>query len=821
MRNVQRVSSLARQLGPLLNGARPAVRESLHASCVGTKCFRPRNVYIQCNYLSYLRPNHASVTRDGFRSLSSSRLGISVANYPAVCASSSRLPSVLHRSMLASSSNRSQDPTVPRFDSRRQREYRSVVRPRVVTGISKWRSRVNQGQSHRRFSSNTPAPVKKPESRIAFRDALRSPVKAAKFTVQSLRDLMNWGRHMWAGIKLLAADVRVSWRVLAKISHGKQITRRERNFLVQTGVDLARLVPFSLFLIVPAAEFALPFALRLFPNMLPSQFQSEMQKEESMKRQLKANLELAKYLRDVVEKQAKSIKSSDKDSAIKQEAGQLTDFLQAIRSGKQVDLSEVSRFARLFNDELTLDGAVRAQLVAMAKYMGIAAHGTDQLLRFRLRSRLNSIKNDDMQITWEGGADSLTDEEVVKACADRGIRSVGVSNQDLRVQLSSWLEMSQDRAVPGSLMIMSRAFLYAGDEDGLKETLSSLSEEVYEDVTMEAGAGDGSTIDRLEEARRQSKLIELESEREARKDKEAAELKQRIEEEKVAAQMSAPLEDPKVSIEEIPAVENISDANGMASATAREAKIISERFEAGSTESPAPVPPAASSSDDFVSVKNGASGAGDAVSEGDRTSIGAGKDVLESPGDLTKDEEQLAVERNAMRRFVDHLQSFSSESAVEKERLELENLKDELEEAESLLQSRGGGNESELNRFKRMVSKLEKQVENVDAKLGASMKLLDLDNDGRMQFDEIVDAVKLLAPSEGDAEVVTEALRRLDADADGTITREDIGRLLRELEVESAGMEVSETNGVEISTDATSSNGSVAPAAVKSASVKA
>lgn len=39
-----------------------------------------------------------------------------------------------------------------------------------------------------------------------------------------------------------------------------------------------------------------------------------MKKEEDMKRSLKARLELAKYLRDVVEKKAKAIKASSEDS---------------------------------------------------------------------------------------------------------------------------------------------------------------------------------------------------------------------------------------------------------------------------------------------------------------------------------------------------------------------------------------------------------------------------------------------------------------------------------------------------------------------------
>lgn len=149
---------------------------------------------------------------------------------------------------------------------------------------------------------------------VTWREALKSPRKAIAYAGQLRRDLVDWAKHMWAGAKLLAADVRVSYKILKRVTSGKQITRRERNFIVQTGVDLARLVPFSLFLIIPLAEFALPFALRLFPNMLPSQFQDQMKEAENLKRRLKARLELAKYLREVVEEKAKLVKASDANS---------------------------------------------------------------------------------------------------------------------------------------------------------------------------------------------------------------------------------------------------------------------------------------------------------------------------------------------------------------------------------------------------------------------------------------------------------------------------------------------------------------------------
>lgn len=150
--------------------------------------------------------------------------------------------------------------------------------------------------------------------RVTWREALKSPRKAIAYAGQLRHDIVDWAKHMWAGAKLLAADVRVSYKILKRVTGGKEITRRERNFIVQTGVDLARLVPFSLFLIIPLAEFALPFALKLFPNMLPSQFQDQMKEAEDLKRRLKARLELAKYLREVVEEKAKLVKASDANS---------------------------------------------------------------------------------------------------------------------------------------------------------------------------------------------------------------------------------------------------------------------------------------------------------------------------------------------------------------------------------------------------------------------------------------------------------------------------------------------------------------------------
>lgn len=80
--------------------------------------------------------------------------------------------------------------------------------------------------------------------------------------------------HYYHGFRLLFIDVKISYRLIMKVLNGEDLTRREHKQLVRTVADMFRLLPFSVFIIVPFMEFLLPVFLKLFPNMLPSTFQS-------------------------------------------------------------------------------------------------------------------------------------------------------------------------------------------------------------------------------------------------------------------------------------------------------------------------------------------------------------------------------------------------------------------------------------------------------------------------------------------------------------------------------------------------------------------
>ena len=86
-------------------------------------------------------------------------------------------------------------------------------------------------------------------------------------------------QHYWLGLRLLGLDVRISSRLMLKIANGKKLLRRERNQLTRTTADIFKLVPFSVFVVVPFMELCLPVFLRLFPNMQPSTFKDKMKEQ--------------------------------------------------------------------------------------------------------------------------------------------------------------------------------------------------------------------------------------------------------------------------------------------------------------------------------------------------------------------------------------------------------------------------------------------------------------------------------------------------------------------------------------------------------------
>ncbi|PPR84831.1 hypothetical protein GOBAR_AA35883 [Gossypium barbadense] len=284
-------------------------------------------------------------------------------------------------------------------------------------------------------------------------------------------------QHYWLGTKLLWADIRISSRLLVKLASGKGLSRRERQQLTRTTADIFRLVPFAVFIIVPFMEFLLPVFLKLFPNMLPSTFQDKMKEQEALKRRLNARIEYAKFLQDTVKEMAKEIQNS-RSGDVKKTAEDLAEFMNKVRTGAGVSNDEILGFAKLFNDELTLDNISR-------------------------------IKNDDKMIQAEG-VESLSEAELRQACRERGLLGL-LSVEEMRQQLCDWLDLSLNHSVPSSLLILSRAFTVSGKvrpEEAVQATLSSLPDEVVDTVGVTALPSE----DSVSERRRKLEFLEMQEE---------------------------------------------------------------------------------------------------------------------------------------------------------------------------------------------------------------------------------------------------------------------------------------------------------------------
>ncbi|XP_070808383.1 LETM1 domain-containing protein LETM2, mitochondrial isoform X2 [Pituophis catenifer annectens] len=284
------------------------------------------------------------------------------------------------------------------------------------------------------------------------------PDKATETVRRSLwQRIVDELRHYYNGFHLLWIDTKVAVRMVWRLLHGQILTRRERRRLMRTSADLFRLVPFLVFIIVPFMEFLLPVFLKLFPEMLPSTFETESKKEEKQRKKLSAKLELAKFLQETIAELARRNKASTGA------ATQLfSSYVQKVRhSGQQPSTQEIVQFSKLFEDELTLEHLERSQLVILCKLLELQPIGTNNLLRFQLLMKLRSIKADDEMIAKEG-VNGLSVSELQSACRARGMRSLGLTEDQLKEQLNQWLDLNLKEKVPPSLLLLSRA-LYLTD----------------------------------------------------------------------------------------------------------------------------------------------------------------------------------------------------------------------------------------------------------------------------------------------------------------------------------------------------------------------
>lgn len=343
----------------------------------------------------------------------------------------------------------------------------------------------------------------------------KSPEKKKEEKKTVWQKVKHGVQHFWDGTKLLGAEIKISSNLALKMAAGYELSRRERRQLERTVKDLGRLVPFSVFIIVPAGELFLPLALKIFPNLLPSTYEDQKAKDLKSSKLRSTRKDVSNFLRTTMREGGIQL------SARTRQREEFAQFFQKIRSsGESPSHEDVIKVCKIFRDDLTLDNLSRAQLVGMCRYMNLNTFGTDAILRYNIRHRMRQIKRDDRAISYEG-VDSLSVPELQTACASRGIRTHGVSPGRLRDDLNTWLELRLKHGLPSTLLVLSNAFMYQGKDseieshyDALVAVLSSIPEELYHEIELEVNTAEGAATNkqRLEVLREQQELIEEENE---------------------------------------------------------------------------------------------------------------------------------------------------------------------------------------------------------------------------------------------------------------------------------------------------------------------
>merc|ERR1712179_697059 len=378
------------------------------------------------------------------------------------------------------------------------------------------------------------------EEDMAVKVNVEKAKKASPDTRTMWEKVVAEAKHYYSGFKLLFLDVKVSSQIIWRIAQGKTLSRRENRQLVRTVSDLFRLVPFSVFIIIPFMELLLPVALKLFPGMLPSTFASADEKENKMRRALKAKLEYARFLQKTLDEMGPMDKGHRSQSA-----SEFVHFYNSVRKTgaveNQVTNKDILKFSKLFEDEITLDNMTRGQLVAICRLLELTPIGTNAFLRFQIEMQLRKLKADDVIIAKEG-VEQMTVVELQIACKERGMRALGITKEKLMKQLRQWIELSTNEKVPPSLLLLSRT-LYLPEsmapEKAIEASISALPEAVATGAKAKIGEREGKieNVTRLEIIKQeQAKIEEEQKEKEKSLAKKKKAEEETLKKEKVAQQ---------------------------------------------------------------------------------------------------------------------------------------------------------------------------------------------------------------------------------------------------------------------------------------------
>lgn len=458
--------------------------------------------------------------------------------------------------------------------------------------------------------------------------------------------------------------------------------------------------------------------------------------------------------------------------------------MKKARTGETIPPDVIIKFAKYFEDNLTLDNMGRMQLINMCKYMGIPPYGNDNLLRFQLRHRIRLLKDDDQRILWEG-IESLTKMELREACRERGMRSIGLSKIAYRNALQQWLDLSVQKNVPISLLIMSRTFflhdeMVAGESSsigtgkgviGLADAMSGIDKEVLNEIVLEMASSEEKSKNtevmkiQLEVLEHQNEMIKEEQEERDAAAKEKAEKDKMDEKEPLMESEILSSKEMEASVAGVAALANAATlAPDVAVLRATDASSVeSEPKEDEQTEL---------STAEIDAISQLASA--DPVLR-EREELKRIKDKMHGESGVDVDAQTVFTDRSQE----EALNAFQEiRKATEKEAREISMLGDT--EVKQVVESHEGEpvGDKKLqkaidrlkSRVESMVGKIETHLSDVEVKIGNKFHLLDKDGDGVLTMEEMAQVLQTVLKRELTAEEAKAIAADMDHNKDGVFS---------------------------------------------------
>ena len=309
------------------------------------------------------------------------------------------------------------------------------------------------------------------------------------------------------GSKLFYQNFRIMLgRKVQVYRSGERLTLRERKLVQKTKGDILKMIPFSIVIIVPFAELALPALLFLFPNMIPSTFLDPVKQQALLRKRLVWRLSHAYHIHSEVIEVCKALDQK-----------RYGHLLTLVRDYPQsVTFKQLNEYSEFFRNHCRFGNMENRDLISICQFLGMdpytgfktfnrifirpftfllqkAGYNVKDywspkrfplrtiewlIVRWQLRTLLAEIREED-RLLLEEPLDALEPDLLLTLCVERGIEtSPDLTNaKEMRRRLAEWIINSTYPTPRGlasdEILVLDQVF------NALTDTIAVPSQELF------------------------------------------------------------------------------------------------------------------------------------------------------------------------------------------------------------------------------------------------------------------------------------------------------------------------------------------------------